>query len=85
MIIIYTLATVLILLLISSYLHKRVGRRHPLIGGHGTVASELAPEGIVLIEGEAFVARAEGGSIPTGSQIVVMRTQSATLIVRKTT
>lgn len=82
MIAIYVAATALLLLLIASHLHKRTGRIRPLIGSYGTVESDLDPEGIVLIQGEAFLARAETASIPADTQIVAIRMEGSILIVR---
>ncbi len=68
--------------LLASRMHKRVGRKHSLIGSYGIVESELAPDGIVLIEGEAFLASAEAGFIATGSRVVVVRMQGSMLVVK---
>lgn len=68
--------------LVTSHMRKRAGRRRPLIGSYGIVESELAPDGIVLVEGEAFLATAETGSIAAGSRVVVVRMQGSTLTVK---
>jgi len=53
-----------------------------LIGKVGVARAELNPEGLVLLEGELWRARAQE-PIPKGSKVVVLAKQEGTLLVEK--
>ncbi len=54
-----------------------------MIGGKGKVVSQLAPEGMVKIKGELWVAKSVSGRIDPGDKVIVMEQDRLKLIVRK--
>lgn len=64
-------------------------RREPLIGlpdmlgTEGQVVSPLAPQGLVKIRGELWVAESEGGEIEPGGDVTVVGQDRLKLIVRQ--
>lgn len=54
-----------------------------MIGTTGEVVSQLAPEGMVRIKGELWIARAAGGEIKAGGQVLVVGQERLKLIVRE--
>jgi membrane-bound serine protease (ClpP class) len=54
-----------------------------LVGAAATVRRPLDPEGMVLVEGELWRARAEGGTIAAGERVVVTGRDGLRLQVRK--
>jgi len=66
-----------------------VQRRRPatggeaLIGAAATVRRALEPDGLVLVEGELWRARAEAGAIAAGARVVVTGRAGLQLVVRK--
>ncbi len=60
-------------------------RKKPLInmvGSKGEVVSPLAPEGMVKIKGELWVAKSARGEMHAGEQIVVVGQERLKLVVR---
>lgn len=53
-----------------------------MVGSKGEVVSALAPEGLVRIRGELWVARAVGGEMKSGEQVVVVGQDSLKLMVQ---
>jgi membrane-bound serine protease (ClpP class) len=53
------------------------------IGKTGIVLSDLKPGGYIQIEGKQHQAISESGYIPKGEEVVVLRGESESLIVRK--
>lgn len=54
-----------------------------MIGARGKAASSLAPEGMVRIKGELWVATLTEGSVDTGENIEVVGEDGLKLVVRK--
>lgn len=54
-----------------------------LVGAGGVVLRPLTPEGMVLVQGETWKARAEGGPLLENEEIEVINREGLTLIVRK--
>jgi membrane-bound serine protease (ClpP class) len=54
-----------------------------MVGAEGVVKTELAPRGIVTVEGENWTAEAVPGPIPAGERIEVLEVQGLTLRVRR--
>jgi membrane-bound serine protease (ClpP class) len=54
-----------------------------LVGAAATVRRALEPDGMVLVEGELWRARAEAGTIGVGERVVVMGRDGLMLLVRK--
>lgn len=54
-----------------------------LLGQTGTVTSPLAPEGIVHVRGETWVARSESGDLAAGEPVVVVAIDGLKLTVRR--
>ncbi len=53
-----------------------------MVGSKGKVVSPLAPEGMVKIKGELWVATSDGGEMYLGEEIVVVGQDKLKLIVR---
>ncbi|MFC1988183.1 NfeD family protein [Chloroflexota bacterium] len=53
-----------------------------MVGCRGNVVSLLAPEGMVKIKGELWVAKSAGGEMHPGEQIVVVGQDTLKLVVR---
>ena len=53
-----------------------------MIGSKGKVVNTLAPEGLVRIRGELWVAESAGGEIKSGEQVVVVGQDSLKLMVQ---
>jgi len=76
-----------------SVLTYRVGsralRKRPLVslpemvGGKGEVVSLLAPEGLVRIKGELWVARSDGKQMGIGTEVIVVEQDGLKLVVRE--
>ncbi len=56
-----------------------------LIGKRGKAVSVMLPSGRVLIEGKTYDALGESGAIDPGTEIVVLRSEAAWLVVRALT
>lgn len=52
------------------------------IGKEGIVLSDLKPGGYIVIDGNQHQAISEGGYIPKGSKVIVLRGEGESLIVR---
>ena len=67
---------------------SRALRKKPLIslpdmvGSKGKVVSPLAPEGLVRIKGELWVAKSVGGEMPPGGEVIVVGQERLKLVVR---
>ncbi|UCH42551.1 MAG: NfeD family protein [Dehalococcoidales bacterium] len=67
---------------------SRALRRKPvlhlpdMVGSTGTVANRLAPDGLVKIKGELWVAKLEEGELEAGSRIIVVGQDRLKLNVR---
>jgi len=57
--------------------------RLPVTGSHGRVVSRLAPEGLVRIESELWVAKSAGAEIDVGTEVIVLEQDGLKLVVRK--
>ena len=62
---------------------KPVSGLTDMVGIYGRVVRTIAPEGMVKIKGELWVARAEGGKIETGEEIIVVGQDNLVVTVRK--
>jgi len=62
---------------------KEVSGLSSMIGVEGTASGRLAPEGTVKLLGELWSARAEGGNIEPGENIIVTGEDGLKLTVRK--
>ena len=54
-----------------------------MIGSKGRVVSPLAPEGLVNIKGELWVAKSASGEMESGRKVVVVEQDSLKLVVRE--
>ncbi len=54
-----------------------------MVGSKGKVVSPLAPEGLIKIKGELWVAKSAGRRIDAGEEIIVVGQDGLKLIVRK--
>ena len=69
----------------TSILSKQKPAGSPsMMGMKGKAASELAPEGMVKIRSEFWVAKSDSGRIPAGGEIEVVGEDGLKLIVRTT-
>ncbi|MDP3880346.1 MAG: NfeD family protein [Dehalococcoidales bacterium] len=55
-----------------------------MVGSKGMVVSPLAPEGLVRIRGELWIARPDNGEAVPGDEIAVVEQYSLKLVVHKT-
>jgi len=55
-----------------------------MVGSKGKVVSPLAPEGLVRIKGELWVAKSAGGVLESGEEVMVVGQDSLKLVVRET-
>ena len=68
---------------------SRALRRKPLVGlpdmvgSKGKVVSPLAPEGLVRIKGELWVAKSASGEMNSGGEVIVVGQDGLKLVVRK--
>ena len=53
-----------------------------MVGSKGKVVSPLAPEGLVRIKGELWVAKSAGGEMPPGGEVIVVGQDRLKLVVR---
>jgi membrane-bound ClpP family serine protease len=53
-----------------------------MVGSRGRVVTTLAPEGLVRIRGELWVAKSDGGEMEPGDGVIVVGQDSLKLIVR---
>ena len=71
------------------YLVARAHSRRPgvgpeaLIGEVGEAVEDLDPEGMVLVEGELWRARARGGRVRRGEKVRVVEVDGLTLVVER--
>ncbi len=68
---------------------SRALRRKPIvglpsmIGGKGKVVSSLAPEGLVRIKDELWIAASASGTIDIGEEVTVLEQDGLKLVVRR--
>ena len=55
----------------------------PLVGSKGEVVSPLAPEGLISIRGELWIAKSAGGRMDTGEEVTVVEQDGLKLVVCK--
>ncbi len=74
---------------ITYRMGSRALRREPvlglpdMVGSKGKVVSPLAPEGLIKIKGELWIAKSKGRRIDTGEQVTVVGQDGLKLIVRR--
>jgi len=54
-----------------------------MVGSRGKVVSPLAPEGLVRIEGELWMAKSASGKINLGNKVAVVKQDGLRLVVRR--
>ena len=54
----------------------------PVVGSRGTVVNALAPEGLIKIQSELWIARSNGGEINPGEEVIVVEQDGLRLVVR---
>ncbi len=66
---------------------SRALRRKPvmpdMIGSKGKVVSPLAPEGLVRIKGELWIAKSDSGDMESGGEVIVVAQDRLKLVVRE--
>jgi membrane-bound ClpP family serine protease len=87
------LIAVMLLWLVYGVVTYRIGsralRREPLVslpdmlGGRGKVVRQLAPEGLVRIKGELWVAKSVEKKIDVGKEVIVVEQDGLKLVVRE--
>ena len=76
------LASLLLLIVLRSHLHKKHPLARPLLTSSGTVDAPLTPKGSVIIDGELWLARSSNGStIPAKTKIKVIGFEDHVLLV----
>ena len=56
----------------------------PMIGKTGHARAPLDPEGYIMLDGQLWKARAEGGSVEKGERVIVTGLEGLLLFVKKT-
>lgn len=59
-----------------------VGNLPNMVGSKGEVVSPLAPQGIVKIKGELWVARSASGDLESGGEVIVIEQDRLKLVVQ---
>jgi membrane-bound ClpP family serine protease len=59
-----------------------VGNLPNMVGSKGEVVSRLAPQGIVKIKGELWVAKSASGDLESGGEVIVVEQNRLKLVVR---
>jgi len=87
------LIVLMVVWLAVSVIIYRIGsralRRKPLeklpdmVGSRGKVVSPLAPEGLIRIEGELWMAKSASGKINLGNKVAVVEQDGLRLVVRR--
>ncbi len=54
-----------------------------MIGSKGKVVSQLAPDGLVKIRGELWMAKSAGGEVDRGREVIVVEQNRLKLVVRE--
>ena len=54
-----------------------------MVGSRGKVVSPLAPEGLIRIEGELWVAKSASGKMNLGNKVAVVKQDGLRLVVRR--
>ena len=54
-----------------------------MVGSKGEIVSPLAPEGLVRIKGELWVAKSAGGEMKSGEKVLVVAQDSLKLVVQE--
>ena len=67
----------------SRALERKPVIRLPVTGSYGRVVSRLAPEGLIRIESELWVATSAGVEIDVGTEVIVVEQDGLRLVVRK--
>jgi len=67
----------------SRALSKKPVISLPVTGSYGRVVSRLAPEGLVRIESELWVATSAGAEMDVGTEVIVVEQDGLRLVVRK--
>ena len=62
---------------------KTVAGLTNMVGSKGEVVSPLAPEGLVKIRGELWIAKSASGEIKAGEEVIVVRQDGLKLLVRE--
>ena len=74
---------------ITYWMGSRALREKPvvglpdMVGSKGEVVSPLAPEGLVKIRGELWIAESESDEIPLGGKVIVVGQDRLKLVVRE--
>lgn len=82
-IVVVCLAVVSIIAVARSQGRKPVAGRETLLGQTAVVQTPLDPEGMVLVEGELWRARARKTRIEVGAQVTVVAIDALTLRVKE--
>jgi membrane-bound serine protease (ClpP class) len=64
-------------------MRKDIAGLSNMIGTEGEVVSPLAPEGLVRIKGELWVAKSAAGEIKPGGEVIVVGQERLKLVVRE--
>ncbi len=67
----------------SRALRRKPVIRLPVTGSQGRVVSRLAPEGLVRIESELWVAKSAGAEMDVGTEVIVVEQDGLRLVVHK--
>ena len=66
-----------------ALLRKQVLGLPDMVGSKGKVVSPLAPEGLVRIKGELWVAKSAGAEMEPGGEVIVVEQDRLKLVVRE--
>ncbi len=66
-----------------ALLRKPVAGLPDMVGSKGKVVSPLAPEGLVKIKGELWIAKSAGAEMEPGGEVIVVEQDRLKLVVRE--
>ena len=81
--IVWAVVSVVIYRLGSRALRRKPVITLPVISSRGKVVSPLAPEGLIRIKSELWIARTDGRKINSGTEVIVVEQDGLKLVVRK--
>jgi membrane-bound ClpP family serine protease len=82
-VIVVALLALVIVLIVRTYKRQAATGREDFIGKTALVKEQLAPEGIVLFQGELWTAVSISGSIEVGEEALITKIEGMKLIVTK--
>ena len=77
------ISLLIVSVVVKSYRKKPFSGKEGLIGNKAIVKTDLAPEGMILLNGELWKAVSTSGTIPKGRKVIVEKADGLTVSVRE--